>query len=759
MSVEECRLGIDFGTSTTVAVLAWPDGRTRPLLFDASPLLSSGVFAGPGTDILTGGDARRAAVAQPAGYEANPKRRIDDGTVWLGEREVTVTDLVPALLVRVADEARRVVGGLPATVVLTHPAAWGRTRLGVLTDAARRADLGEIVFVAEPVAAAACFVTVPDRDIPVGQHLVVYDLGAGTFDVSVVSRTETGFEVVVTDGLADVGGLDLDAAVIAHIRGYAGGTPDLWGRLDWPRTPADQQARHALWQGARAAKEQLSRHAVADLHVPLIGADLHLTREEFDKVAQPHLDRTVSLTLATLRHAGVAPETIAGVFLVGGSSRIPLAATLLHRALRIAPTTLDQPELVVADGSVRPDIGVELREPATKSPRMPSVATTASAPTDTHSRRMWSPDPAPIDLRRPLAVLGGVVWVLAAGLLTLGTFGAFDATSVWGNIKDIVETFHSGVRAPVGPTAVLPLLGLALVLAVPPRSADVPLWPSVRRAVGYAAVAALTSTLLLNALAWVASGSNTYIRSVAANGGLGQSMGAGLWLSIAAGVGLCAGGLRLLAAAPGRRGDPLAAPTTHGAGLRRLGLWALLGLLLGASAQTYLYDRYLDHAAAYEGSSWEWRDDEITAVRQLAETGGDWSNPYALVPGIAFLLGNTLTIATVFLLAVILRRSGVRRPALRTPLAYSAAIVLLLGGGLTALHAWRERTHWDRSYPRYWYTPGDPVLVFVRAVWRATIGVSTPGTFAIAMLVAFHLLALLLAVRARRASNAEHRTV
>jgi molecular chaperone DnaK (HSP70) len=137
-------LGIDFGTSTTVAVLSGPDGRSRPLLFDASPLLASGVFVGGGTTLLTGADAERAALGSPGGYEANPKRRIDEGTVWLGEREVPVVDLVAAVLGRVAEEARRVVGGPPARVVITHPARWGPTRRGVLADAARRAALGEV---------------------------------------------------------------------------------------------------------------------------------------------------------------------------------------------------------------------------------------------------------------------------------------------------------------------------------------------------------------------------------------------------------------------------------------------------------------------------------------------------------------------------------------------------------------------------------------------------------------------------------------
>ncbi|GAA4256253.1 Hsp70 family protein [Dactylosporangium darangshiense] len=344
------RLGIDLGTSTTVAVLAGADGGVRNLLFDASPLLSSAVFAGPGSGLLTGQDAERAASGYPAGLEANPKRRIDDGMVWLGDGEYAIAELLAAVLGRVAAEARRVSGAVPGSVILTHPASWQRTRLGILTDAAERAGLGEVGLVPEPVAAAAYFATA--GDVLPGRCLVIYDLGAGTFDVSVVRRTVEGFDVISAAGLPDVGGLDLDAAIVAHARSLTAERTDGWGRLDWPRTSEDEQARRALWASARAAKERLTRHATADVHVPLVGADLHLTREEFDRAVRPLLERTAKLTVEVLRQTAVAPDEIGGVLLVGGASRVPLAATLLHRTLRIAPTIVDQPELVVAEGSL-----------------------------------------------------------------------------------------------------------------------------------------------------------------------------------------------------------------------------------------------------------------------------------------------------------------------------------------------------------------------------------------------------------------------
>src|SRR5947199_7273824 len=137
MAGEGFALGVDFGTSNTVAVLRWPDGRARPLLVDGSPLLPSAVYADPGGSLLVGRDAIHSARLDPARFEPNPKRRIDDQSVLLGERELPVVDLVAAVLIRVAEEARRTIGNAPIeTVTLTCPAGWAATRRGLLTQAA-----------------------------------------------------------------------------------------------------------------------------------------------------------------------------------------------------------------------------------------------------------------------------------------------------------------------------------------------------------------------------------------------------------------------------------------------------------------------------------------------------------------------------------------------------------------------------------------------------------------------------------------------
>jgi hypothetical protein len=237
------------------------------------------------------------------------------------------------------------------------------------------------------VAAASYFATVLGRQMPAGRCVVIYDFGGGTFDVAVVMRTADGFEVLASDGLPDVGGLDLDAAIVAYVRAATAQATHAWGRLDWPESPADRRARRLLWDDARAVKEQLSRHANAALHVPLAEADCHVTREEFEKLAYLLLDRTVAITTGTLRAAGVGRERVSGLFRVGGSSRVPLAASLLHRALGIASTIIEQPELVVASGAphaVQPAIEAA-------SSTLPPLSATGAPPTPPRSPAVAAP--------------------------------------------------------------------------------------------------------------------------------------------------------------------------------------------------------------------------------------------------------------------------------------------------------------------------------------------------------------------------------
>ncbi|MEV3938785.1 Hsp70 family protein [Glycomyces sp. NPDC049804] len=343
-------LGVDFGTSHTIAVVRRADGSLRPLLFDGSPLMPSAVCAGADGGLLVGRDAVHAGRRHPERFEPNPKRLIDRPSTLLGAREYPVPDLIAAVLDAVAAECRRVVGS-PAQVTLTVPAEWGPARRQVIEDAASRAGLGQVRLVPEPVAAATYYAEALKHRTAVGASIVVYDLGAGTFDASVVRRTEHGFETVALDGRGDLGGLDIDAALIEHL-GETYGDREGWKRLVNPSTVEERRHFRDFQEEVRGAKERLSRHQQSDIAIPLLDVEAHLTRTELEQIAHPHLEQTIRVTQAVIRAAGLDLAASAGVFLVGGASRMPLVGTMLHRALGVAPTVLDQPEVVVAEGSV-----------------------------------------------------------------------------------------------------------------------------------------------------------------------------------------------------------------------------------------------------------------------------------------------------------------------------------------------------------------------------------------------------------------------
>ncbi|GAB2681291.1 Hsp70 family protein [Saccharopolyspora gloriosae] len=347
-------LSVDLGTSNTVAVLSAHGRPPRVIEVDGSSTMPSAVFATEDGAIIVGRDAERRARLDPSRFEPNPKRRIDEGTLLLGETIITVTDAMAAVLHRVAEETTRQLGGVqPDEVRLTHPAQWGTTRCNVLLSAARLAGFGSnLVLVPEPVAAAAHFASFPDRSLPQGRALAVYDLGAGTFDCAIVGATQSGFAVLAEDGLADLGGLDVDEALLEHVgRQVSNKDPQRWQALLRPTTTADRRTQRTLREDVREAKEVLSRHVQTEVPMPEPFADVLVTRQELEALTRPSLRRSVEMLAALLQANGMTPQHLAGLYLVGGSSRLPLVASLIGEQLNVVATSLDQPETAVALGA------------------------------------------------------------------------------------------------------------------------------------------------------------------------------------------------------------------------------------------------------------------------------------------------------------------------------------------------------------------------------------------------------------------------
>ncbi|MET0233879.1 MAG: type VII secretion-associated protein [Kibdelosporangium sp.] len=400
------RVAVDFGTSSTCVAVSLHGRDAQVVAVDGRPVMSSAVYAAPDGTLFVGLEAERQAAVDPSRYEPNPKRRIDEPELLLGNSVVPVREVIRAVLTRAAQEARRFAGGVPIEqLVLTHPADWGGIRAKVLRQAAN--GLSErISLVPEPVAAAVFHASLG----PQADTLAVLDLGGGTVDVSVVRRVPAppGFQVLATKGDPSFGGADVDQALLQHIGQLVSTTdPDGWRALIEGRELADRRRRRVVAQDVQGAKETLSRHTYTDVPMPAPFADAHVTRADLERLITAPLGRAVELTAAAIRECGVTPGAI---FLVGGSSRIPMVARLVHDRTGVIPSTLDQPETVVARGALK---------------AVPAIVTRRAAPPPPPPRPMpFHPPPPPLPPPPPPAPAptqrrGRKPWYIAAGAILL----------------------------------------------------------------------------------------------------------------------------------------------------------------------------------------------------------------------------------------------------------------------------------------------------------------------------------------------------
>ena len=272
--VKTVRLGVDFGTSNTVAVL---DCRTASRARCCSTARRCFRAPSPPTPAAASWSAATRCTRRPSIRARSSRTRSAASTTsrcCSATAPFAVVDLIAAVLQRVVGEAERAAGGPPAEIVLTCPAGWATGRRDILRQALPGAQLLE-----EPVAAANHL----GGDLPVGHTAVVYDFGAGTFDASVIRRTapvrrarHRGPHRLRRPG---------------HRRGdrreprRGAARQAGWSRLLEPESTAERRASRQLWDNVRQAKEMLSRSTSTLVHVPLVDVEVPLGREQLDEAA------------------------------------------------------------------------------------------------------------------------------------------------------------------------------------------------------------------------------------------------------------------------------------------------------------------------------------------------------------------------------------------------------------------------------------------------------------------------------------------
>lgn len=330
-------LAIDVGTSFTAAAVLRPGQEQTtapeilPLGLHGSAVPSVLYYAGDGR-VLVGEAAERRGLDDPQRMVREFKRRIGDSVpLAVGDGWLAPEDAFAAMARWVADRAAEREGSPATSIVMTHPAAWGTHRTSLVLAALNVAGLADVELISEPEAAALHYAS--QTKVADGSTIGVYDLGGGTFDTAILRKAGAcSFELLGhPDGMETLGGADFDAAVLRHVAAHLG--EGLTG-LD-PEEPAALAALSRLRRECREAKEALSLDSEANISVSLPGTQqtIRLVRAEFEAMIEPLVRGTVETLEHNLETAGLAPEDLSAVLLIGGSSRIPLVAELISAGL------------------------------------------------------------------------------------------------------------------------------------------------------------------------------------------------------------------------------------------------------------------------------------------------------------------------------------------------------------------------------------------------------------------------------------------
>jgi len=376
---EERVIGIDLGTTNSLVAFMHND---RPVVIpgqDGVNLVPSVVALDPIVDpaarptVVVGNSARKSLISQPDRAVYSVKRLMGRGVedveeelkffpfrlaeniqpgevlrIRLGEMEFTPSELSAYILRQLKRNAERYFGGTVTKAVITVPAYFNDAQRQATKDAGRMAGLEVLRLVNEPTAAALAYGLDREKE----GVIAVYDLGGGTFDISILKLQDGIFEVVATNGDTHLGGDDIDNLLIAIA------IDDIQGDLGLD-VRSNAEAIQAIRKAVIEAKIELSSDHAAKLSVDLPGGQKYLreiTREQFEQLVRPVLERTIGPVRQALKDSGLSPDQINEVVLVGGSTRIPAARKLVDDLFQLSargkkPHTELNPDEVVALGA------------------------------------------------------------------------------------------------------------------------------------------------------------------------------------------------------------------------------------------------------------------------------------------------------------------------------------------------------------------------------------------------------------------------
>ena len=343
-------IGIDLGTTNScVAVL---EGGEPVVIANAegnrtTPSVVGFTKAG---ERLVGETAKRQAITNPDRTIASIKRYMGtDHTVEIDGKKYTPQDISAMTLAKLKADAESYLGQKVTEAVITVPAYFSDAQKQATKDAGKIAGLDVKRIINEPTAASLAYGL--DKD-EASHKILVYDLGGGTFDVSILELGDGVFEVLATNGDTKLGGDDFDEAVMNFMA-------DTFAKENGVDLRNDKMAMQRLKEAAEKAKKELSSAQTTNVNLPFITVNqdgpLHLnmdiTRAKFDQLTADLVNRTIEPMKKAMADAGVTNADIAKVILVGGSTRIPAVQEAVKNVTGKEPFKGINPDECVAIGA------------------------------------------------------------------------------------------------------------------------------------------------------------------------------------------------------------------------------------------------------------------------------------------------------------------------------------------------------------------------------------------------------------------------
>jgi molecular chaperone DnaK len=338
-------IGIDLGTTQSAVAIIGPDGIPEILPNRESERITPSVVYIRGDELLVGTMAKRAATTAPDNVVQCVKRQMGDpdwhfttpdGAAWSAEQVSAI------ILRRLKQDAESALGEEIDQAVITVPAFFDDARRKATMDAGQIAGLNVRRIINEPTAAALAFGITTDQDCT----LLVYDLGGGTFDVTVMRISQGRFDVLATDGNRNLGGYDWDSTFMVYINEQVQeqGGPDL---LD------DNQQAADLRDKAETAKHHLTTMTTAEVLISAGGKtyNIPVTRVQFEQLTHRLLSETCDVTESVLEEASLTWAQIDKVLLVGGSTRMPMVQDAITTISGKVPVSGVSPDEAVALGA------------------------------------------------------------------------------------------------------------------------------------------------------------------------------------------------------------------------------------------------------------------------------------------------------------------------------------------------------------------------------------------------------------------------